>query len=148
VTSTDPQFLNVGDASSHTGASRRLAYRLRQGSGPAIVWLGGFRSDMGSTKALALDQWGASHGRAVLRFDYSGHGESGGRFEDATISQWLADSLAVIDALAPESADPGRLVHGRLVSPCSWRAPWRPECRPGRWPAWCSSRPRSTSRKS
>jgi DnaJ-class molecular chaperone len=42
-----------------------LAYRLRQGSGPALVWLGGFRSDMGSTKALALDQWGAGHGRVV-----------------------------------------------------------------------------------
>jgi pimeloyl-ACP methyl ester carboxylesterase len=95
LTHSDLQFLSVGEGAK----SRRLAYRLRPGRGPAIVWLGGFRSDMASTKAAALDQWGADANRAVLRFDYSGHGESGGRFEDATLSQWLEDSLAVIDAL-------------------------------------------------
>jgi pimeloyl-ACP methyl ester carboxylesterase len=66
-----------------------------------LIWLGGFRSDMRATKAEALDRWAAEAGRAYVRFDYSGHGESSGRFEEATISQWLEDTLAVVDALAP-----------------------------------------------
>jgi pimeloyl-ACP methyl ester carboxylesterase len=55
-------------------------------------------SDMGGTKAVALDQWAGAQGRACLRFDYSGHGESGGRFADGTISRWFEESLAVFDA--------------------------------------------------
>ena len=57
-----------------------------------MVWLGGFRSDMRSTKAEALDAWADRAGRAFVRFDYSGHGESTGGFEDGTISRWLEDS--------------------------------------------------------
>ncbi|MGQ4274473.1 alpha/beta hydrolase [Terrihabitans sp. B22-R8] len=79
-------------------AGRRLAVRTLPGTGPAIIWLGGFRSDMMATKASHLVQWGAETGRAVVRFDYSGHGESEGRFEDGTISDWLDDALAVIRA--------------------------------------------------
>ena len=95
----EPQFLTVG-----TGAdARRIAVRRREGRGPGIVWLGGFRSDMLATKAAALDDWAARNGRACLRFDYSGHGESEGRFEDGTISRWTEDALAVIDAFADES---------------------------------------------
>lgn len=87
-----PKYLSVG-----TGTARReIAIRRRVGEGPGLVWLGGFRSDMLASKAEALDAWAAEHGRAVLRFDYSGHGESGGRFEDGTISAWLEDSLAAI----------------------------------------------------
>lgn len=90
-----PLFLAVGEA-----PARRLAYRQRQATGatgrPGLVWLGGFRSDMGSTKAAALDRWAGETGRACLRFDYSGHGLSDGRFEDGTIGDWLDDSLAVI----------------------------------------------------
>ena len=58
------------------------------GAGPTVVWLGGFRSDMVGSKALALDAHGAARGLAVTRFDYSGHGVSGGRFVDGTISRW------------------------------------------------------------
>lgn len=75
---------------------RRIAYTITQGSGPAVVWLGGFRSDMASTKATHLAEWGRQNERAVLRFDYSGHGQSSGRFEDGTIGGWLEESLAVI----------------------------------------------------
>jgi pimeloyl-ACP methyl ester carboxylesterase len=71
---------------------------MRNGAAPGLVWLGGFMSDMGGTKAVALDQWAGAQGRACLRFDYSGHGESGGRFADGTISRWLEESLAVFDA--------------------------------------------------
>lgn len=60
-----------------------------------MVWLGGFRSDMTGTKAELLDAWAAEHGQAFTRHDYSGHGESGGRFVDGTISLWLSQSLAV-----------------------------------------------------
>jgi len=82
-------------------AGRRIAVLARPGAGPAVVWLGGFRSDMTATKATHLDAWAARTGRAFVRFDYSGHGASAGRFEDGTISDWLADTLAVIRAFAP-----------------------------------------------
>jgi pimeloyl-ACP methyl ester carboxylesterase len=90
------EFLDIGNG----GLARRIAVRMRRGTGsnPGLVWLGGFMSDMGGTKAVALDQWAGAQGRACLRFDYSGHGESGGRFADGTISRWLEESLAVFDA--------------------------------------------------
>jgi pimeloyl-ACP methyl ester carboxylesterase len=88
------KFLSVG-----TGpAARRIAVRVLQGAAPGLFWLGGFRSDMRGTKAEALDQWARDHGRAMTRFDYSGHGESGGSFTDGTIGRWLEESLAVFDA--------------------------------------------------
>ena len=80
--------------------AREIAVLRRAGDGPCVVWLGGFRSDMSGSKAVALDQWGAREGRAVLRFDYSGHGASGGRFEDGTIGRWLEEALAVIERYA------------------------------------------------
>ena len=65
---------------------------------PGLVWLGGFKSDMTGTKAMALERFAEQTGRACLRFDYSGHGVSGGNFEDGTISRWLEESLAIIRA--------------------------------------------------
>jgi pimeloyl-ACP methyl ester carboxylesterase len=76
---------------------RRIAYRRSEGRGPGVVFLGGFRSDMTGTKAVALQAWAEKAGRAYLRFDYLGHGQSSGRFEDGTIGRWLDDSLAVLD---------------------------------------------------
>jgi pimeloyl-ACP methyl ester carboxylesterase len=87
-----PQFLTRHDAPGR----RELAYLAQQGAGPAVIWLGGFRSDMRATKAEALANWAAQEGRALLRFDYTGHGESGGSFDEATIAVWLADVLAMI----------------------------------------------------
>jgi pimeloyl-ACP methyl ester carboxylesterase len=89
----EPAFIEVGEGSGR----RRIAVRARAGSGPGLFWLGGFNSDMQGTKALALDAWAAEHGRACIRFDYSGHGESGGAFIDGTIGRWLEDSLAVFE---------------------------------------------------
>jgi pimeloyl-ACP methyl ester carboxylesterase len=88
------KFLQVGTDK----ATRRIAVRQRQGGAPGLFWLGGFKSDMQGTKAAALDGWARDHGRAITRFDYSGHGESGGDFTDGTIGRWLEDSLAVFDA--------------------------------------------------
>jgi pimeloyl-ACP methyl ester carboxylesterase len=79
---------------------RAIAVRTREGAGPGLFWLGGFKSDMQGTKAAALDQWAAAQGRACIRFDYSGHGESNGEFRDGTIGRWLEESLAVFDACA------------------------------------------------
>jgi pimeloyl-ACP methyl ester carboxylesterase len=76
---------------------RPIAVRARAGTSPGLLWLGGFKSDMQGTKALALDGWAAAHGRACVRFDYSGHGESGGAFVDGTIGRWLEESVAVFD---------------------------------------------------
>ncbi len=82
------------------GDGVELAAVFTPGRGPALVFLPGFMSDMTGDKAMALDSWCRAHGRACLRLDYSGHGESGGRFEDGTIGRWTADALHVIDALA------------------------------------------------
>jgi pimeloyl-ACP methyl ester carboxylesterase len=81
----------VGD-----GADRRdIAILARQGAAPGLFWLGGFRSEMAGSKATALDAYGARHGLAVTRFDYSGHGRSGGDFLAGTISRWLEEAVAV-----------------------------------------------------
>jgi pimeloyl-ACP methyl ester carboxylesterase len=88
-----PAFIEVGS----DGAARRIAVRARAGGAPGLFWLSGFNSDMKGTKALALDSWAAGHGRACVRFDYSGHGESGGAFVDGTIGRWLEESIAVFE---------------------------------------------------
>jgi len=80
--------------------ARTIAVRLREGKGRGLVWLGGFMSDMKGTKAQALDRWAEAQGRACLRFDYSGHGESGGAFTDGTIGRWLEECLAVYTRFA------------------------------------------------
>jgi pimeloyl-ACP methyl ester carboxylesterase len=77
------------------GDARAIALRQRAGAAPGLFWLGGFRSDMRGTKAEALDLWAAAQGRACTRFDYSGHGESGGDFAEGTIGRWLEESVAV-----------------------------------------------------
>src|SRR6185369_4924615 len=79
-------------------AARRIAVRIRDGAAPGLFWLGGFKSDMRGTKAEALSDWARRSGRACVRFDYSGHGESGGDFTSGTIGRWLEESLAVFDA--------------------------------------------------
>ena len=94
-----PNFVETGDERNRC----RIAFRRRfpgdGGNGrPGVVWLGGFKSDMLSTKAQRLEDWAVAHGRGSLRFDYSGHGESGGRFEEGTIGRWMAESLALIRA--------------------------------------------------
>ncbi|WP_106640491.1 alpha/beta fold hydrolase [Allosphingosinicella vermicomposti] len=78
---------------------RRLAYRFREGDGPAIIFLPGYMSDMDGTKALALDAWAEAQGRAMLRFDYGGCGQSEGAFEDQALSDWWDDTLHVIDTV-------------------------------------------------
>jgi pimeloyl-ACP methyl ester carboxylesterase len=76
-----------------------IAYLRRAGKHPQILWLGGFKSDMGGTKAQALDEWARVRGQAYLRFDYFGHGASSGAFADGTVSRWLGDALAVLERL-------------------------------------------------
>jgi pimeloyl-ACP methyl ester carboxylesterase len=87
------QVISVGQGP----AAREIACLARPGRGPTVVWLGGFKSDMRSTKAESLDAWATMSGRAFVRFDYAGHGESGGAFEESTISLWLEDTLHVLD---------------------------------------------------
>jgi pimeloyl-ACP methyl ester carboxylesterase len=79
---------------------RTIAVRLREGKSPGVFWLGGFKSDMKGTKAAALDSWAEARGRACVRFDYSGHGESDGAFTAGTIGRWLEESLAVYTRFA------------------------------------------------
>ncbi len=82
-----------------TGQGRRIAYVQTPGAGPGVVFLGGFRSDMTGTKAQHLQDWAMARGRAFLRFDYSGHGQSGGDFLDGAIGDWFEDALAVVQTL-------------------------------------------------
>ncbi len=89
-----PQWLEVGSGEDR----RRLAWLSQAGQGAPVVWLGGFRSDMRATKAEALAAWAREQGHAFLRFDYAGHGETGGDFARWTLSHWLEDALAVIAA--------------------------------------------------
>lgn len=89
---SDPHFFA-------TPQGRRLAYHLHAGRGPVVVFLGGLKSDMEGTKALHLEDWARREGRAFLRFDYSGHGQSSGLFEEGAIGDWAQDSFEIIQAL-------------------------------------------------
>ncbi|WP_170770335.1 alpha/beta fold hydrolase [Ruegeria lacuscaerulensis] len=82
-----------------TAQGRRLAYHKSEGSGPTVVFLGGLKSDMEGTKAVHLEAWVKARGHAFLRFDYSGHGESSGTFEEGCIGDWHEDSVAAVKAL-------------------------------------------------
>ncbi|HEY7809413.1 MAG TPA: alpha/beta hydrolase [Allosphingosinicella sp.] len=77
----------------------RLACRHRSGRWPTILFLPGYMSDMEGGKATALDEWAASEGRAMLRFDYGGCGASEGAFEDQSLADWRDDALAAIDSV-------------------------------------------------
>lgn len=100
ASTTEEMSITVG-----TGSEARDIAILRRPAaatvdcGPSLLWLGGYRSDMSGTKAIAMDALAASLGLEAIRFDYSGHGASGGEFRDGTISRWLEEALAVVDAI-------------------------------------------------
>ncbi len=92
MTATEMQTLLVGD--------RAIKYHHRPASkadGSSIFWMGGYKSDMEGSKVLVLDEWAEKTGNGCMRYDYSGHGVSGGAFTDGTISKWLEESLAIFD---------------------------------------------------
>ena len=94
MTITSPQFLTVGNGVD----GRRIACLIDASADaerPSVMWLPGFKSEMTSTKASALSDWARQRGIGCTRFDYSGHGQSGGRFEDGTIGRWLKEAQAV-----------------------------------------------------
>ena len=103
-----PNFLDRGDGT-------RLAFHFRPGQGPALLFLPGYASDMQGSKALALDAWAAERGRAMLRFDYAGCGESEGSFEDGTLARWRDDALAMVDASEGELVLVGSSMGGWLM---------------------------------
>ncbi|APX11034.1 alpha/beta fold hydrolase [Tateyamaria omphalii] len=87
-----PDFLD-------TPQGRRLAYHRTDGVGPCVVFLGGLKSDMEGTKAIHLEAWCRAQGRAFLRFDYSGHGQSSGTFEEGCIGDWAEDTAHALNTL-------------------------------------------------
>ena len=91
MTEPIPSRLAVGE----DAGAREIAVLHREGGSPGLFWLGGLRSDMAGSKAIAIDVYAADRGLAATRFDYSGHGKSGGRFEDGMISRWLEEARAV-----------------------------------------------------
>lgn len=82
-----------------TPQGRRIAYHFTAGEGSCVVFLGGLKSDMQGTKAVFLEDWAKREGRAFLRFDYSGHGESSGSFTEGCIGDWHEDTLAAVKTL-------------------------------------------------
>lgn len=111
-----------------TKSGRKLAYHRTEGSGPCIVFLGGLKSDMMGTKAVFLEDWARRSGRAFLRFDYSGHGESSGEFTDGCIGDWAEDTAEVVAALTDgpilpvgSSMGGGRRCCWPAHSPSGWR---------------------------
>ena len=116
---TDPKFIK-------TGHCTKIAYHKTPGRGPGVVFLGGFMSDMEGSKALALEEVCKTEGRAFVRFDYAGHGQSAGRFEDGTIGQWKDDALAVLDQLTQGS----QILVGSSMG--GWIAMLVARARPGR----------------
>ena len=82
-----------------TGQGRQLAYHKTEGAGPTIVFLGGLKSDMEGTKAIHLEAWAKARGQAFLRFDYSGHGDSSGTFEEGCIGDWHEDTVTAVTKL-------------------------------------------------
>jgi pimeloyl-ACP methyl ester carboxylesterase len=93
--------MEVARISREDGVS--LAFSYLPGTGPVVVFLPGFFSDMGGTKALMLHETCAARGQAMLRLDYSGHGASGGKFEDGTIGEWFEDAALVIGQAAGDA---------------------------------------------
>jgi pimeloyl-ACP methyl ester carboxylesterase len=112
------------------GDGTALAWRHLPGRGPAVVFLPGFRSTMTGEKAEALAGFCAARGQAMLRLDYSGHGASGGRFQDGTIGRWLADALCVLDqrsqgpAVLVGSSTGGSRCWRRWHGRSGWRRSW------------------------
>ncbi len=89
----DPRTLRCEDGAT-------IAYHFTPGKSPGVVFLTGFMSDMDGAKALAIEAWAGSRGRAIVRFDYTGHGASSGEFADGTIGRWAADAVLVLDRVA------------------------------------------------
>ena len=115
-----------------TAQGRRLAYHLTPGAGPVVVFLGGLKSDMEGTKAVFLEEWAKKQGRAFLRFDYSGHGESSGEFTEGCIGDWAEDTAEAVAALTDGPILPAEKCRieadvwgGRLAS-CDGSRPGQP----------------------
>jgi hypothetical protein len=121
--------------------ARDIAVRQREGKGPGLFWLGGFKSDMKGTKAEALDLWAAKQGRACTRFDYSGHGESGGDFAEGHNRAVARGQRRGVQAILPRAANRDRLIHGRVDgAPARARTQSSGQSRRRRRPAsqpWC-----------
>lgn len=83
-----------------TPDGRKLAYTMSEGRLPGVVFCGGFKSDMAGSKALTLEAWCQKRGQRFVRFDYTGHGQSSGRFEEGTIGAWKRDALTILDDIA------------------------------------------------
>src|SRR3546814_19506928 len=87
----------MSDTDADTDPRPALAYHLIEGTGPTVIFLPGYASDMAGSKALALEAWAKARGQAFLRFDYAGCGRSEGAFADQTLAGWRDDALTTID---------------------------------------------------
>jgi pimeloyl-ACP methyl ester carboxylesterase len=98
----ETQFLSIGTGDQERQIAMLIRPPTKKVAGTTFVWLSGYRSDMSGTKALELDALAERRGLGCIRFDYSGHGLSGGKFTNGTISRWLDEALAVLDHVKPK----------------------------------------------
>ncbi len=101
IISPESKTITVGSPEASRAISILYRAPVERPDAPTLVWLGGYRSDMSGTKAVEMDRFAGEHGVGAIRFDYSGHGASGGEFRDGTISRWLEETIAVIKTIAP-----------------------------------------------
>lgn len=109
MTAIQMQMLNVG------GREIKFNHRPAKGEACSVFWMGGYKSDMEGSKVLVLDEWAEKTGHGCMRYDYSGHGISGGAFTDGTISKWLEESLAIFNKTEGEQIVIGSSMGGWLA---------------------------------
>lgn len=109
MSATKMQMLNVG------GREIRFHHRPAKDGSCGVFWMGGYKSDMEGSKVLELDKWANETGHGCMRYDYSGHGVSGGAFTDGTISKWLEESLAIFDQTEGQQIVVGSSMGGWLA---------------------------------
>ena len=125
--------LTVGEGAE----ARNVAVLPREGKAPGIFWLGGFRSDMDGSKAAALDRWAEGAGHAVTRFDYSGHGRSGGRLRGRHDLALAGGGARRLRRIHERAAGAGRLLDGRMDRAAAWQGALPNAARLTGSPAWC-----------
>ncbi|WP_262423583.1 alpha/beta fold hydrolase [Brevundimonas denitrificans] len=114
----------------HRPDGERIAFRHVDGTGPTVLWVGGFRSDMEGTKAVALDQAARERGWACVRYDHFAHGASSGDWKAATVGRWREDAIAMIDSIEGPVLPVGSSMGG-------WVALLAALARPESWRGWC-----------
>ena len=76
---------------------RKIKYLfIKKNSQITVVFFHGFMSDMIGAKPNAIQKFCKKQKLNFLKFEYSGHGRSSGKFIDGNISKWTSDAKQLI----------------------------------------------------